>query len=347
VRKLGLPRKKKVLHPQERNTPRVKRKQRAVAGRSRAVGLISTINTMILFKSICKTYKNGDIRALADVDAAIAEGEVFGLIGPNGAGKTTFIRLLLGLIEPSSGHLTRPDRWEPGSRELACVLDGDGVYPDMNIRDNLRFFGSLYDLPESTAEARGSVLLERFGLGMRMGVLVRRLSLGQRKIVSLCRAMLTGPTLLIVDELTAHLDPGNQRQLIEFLRELNKSEGTTVIFSSHDLHHVESLADHIVLIAGGTVRSDIRVDSIRDHVCYPISFRPEGADTLLGSLRMSSFDAFQEGPTTLRVLLRASEGREGDLEGIITSSGGLRSEPRAATLEDLYLARIGPSNAKP
>jgi ABC-type multidrug transport system ATPase subunit len=296
---------------------------------------------MIVFESVSKTYREGKVRALDGVQLAIADQEVFGLIGPNGAGKTTFLRLLLGLLEPTAGRVVVPEAFRPGSPQVACVLDGEGAYPDITVRDNLRFFGSLYGLAEAEAEARGLKHLAYFGLSGEADRLVGRLSQGQKKIVSLCRAMITEPSLLVVDELTATLDPGNQRRLIEFLREMNAARRATVVFASHALQHVQSLARHVVLIAKGRVRADFPPGSLAGFECRTVPCVGAGGARLCERLRAAGFTAFQEAPGACSVVYQGSGPPGAELARLLEGHGVSAAAARPANLEDLYLAYVG------
>jgi ABC-2 type transport system ATP-binding protein len=296
---------------------------------------------MIRYESVSKTYRDGQVHALTEASLEIREHEIFCLIGPNGAGKTTFVRLLLGLIQPTAGKVSVPAAFRPGSPAVACVLDGDGAYPDLTVRDNLRFFGSLYGLSADVAEARGLELLGRFGLADKADALVYRLSQGQKRLVSFCRAMLTEPSLLVVDEVTANLDPGNQRRVIDFLAEINERRGTTIVFSSHDLHHVQQIGGHTVLIADGRVRADLGPDAVQGFTRYAVSgFTPNGRPPAR-LLAESGLLGYQNGLRSLAIVLRRSEGREDDVRALASSLKGSRLESSPATLEDLYLAYVG------
>ncbi len=293
---------------------------------------------VIRFSAVSKLFSNGQVAALTDFSLELRLGEVFGLIGPNGAGKTTFLRLLMGLLKPTSGEISWPDEYQARQSFVACVLDAEGIYLDLSIEDNLQFFGALYGIDPIEVGQRAAECLEHFGLHKKLGVLSGTLSKGQRKIVSLCRALLVRPKVLIVDEITANLDPSVQYQLIDYLLRLNQTQGTTIIFSSHDLVHVTRMAKHIVLVAGGCKRLDMDNDAVSRYRSY----RWQG-DGAMGKLLMEglarhkvryfSFDNSAITAVAPDISQLESAFRAMDLPGITRPS-----EFEPATLEEVFLA---------
>ncbi|MEW6723514.1 MAG: ABC transporter ATP-binding protein [Bacillota bacterium] len=196
--------------------------------------------------------------AVNAVSFQVAPGEVFGLLGPNGAGKTTTIKMISTLLRPTRGrvlvHGIDPEK-EPTRvlSQIGTVLAGERcVYWKLTGRENLEYFGTLYGLYGQELKERVSYLLERFQLAKRGDELVERYSTGMRQRVSLARALLANPKLLILDEPTAGLDPQSARNLREIILEL-KEEGHTVLLTTHYMEEADFLSDRVAIIDHGKI----------------------------------------------------------------------------------------------
>jgi ABC-type multidrug transport system ATPase subunit len=201
--------------------------------------------------------RSPDREALRGVSFTIEAGEVVALIGPNGAGKSTLLRILAGLLLPSSGvarvcglDVVR-DRPRCRARVGTASSDDRGLSPRLTVRQNLRFFGALYDLRPADIEARIRTLAERLEASHLLDRAVRTLSGGERARSALMRALLHRPRVVLLDELTRALDPGAAARLRRQLRAMARSDGMAVLFASHDLSEVEALASRVLLLAHG------------------------------------------------------------------------------------------------
>jgi ABC-2 type transport system ATP-binding protein len=199
--------------------------------------------------------------ALSGVGFEVAAGERLALIGPNGAGKSTLLRILAGLLSPTAGSATVAgldvvaDR--PRSRRAVGAALGDdrGLSPRLSVRQNLRFFAALFGLPAREVDARITDLAARLEATLLLDREVRTLSTGERARAVLTRTLLHRPQVLLLDELTRALDPGAATRLRAQLRLEAEREGVTVLFASHDLAEVESLASKVVLLSRGRVEA--------------------------------------------------------------------------------------------
>ncbi len=296
---------------------------------------------MIEFDNVSKTFENS-VKAMVTLSVQIAKKEIFALVGPNGAGKTTFLRLLLGLLEPTGGRVSLPSTLSVQSGNVGCVLDSEGVYLDLTVRQNFRFFGSLYGLPE--AEAKGIEYLRFFCLFSKVDKPVKTLSKGQRKIVSLCRAMITEPYLLVVDELTANLDPSNQKRLLDFIRELNELKKMIIVFSSHNLNHVAEIAQHILLINKGLGTADFTIDVVNQYTCHIITGENGDIEHMIAFLNNSSFAYYMKSRCVLSTITKDAD-YTNQLENELTNKiNKCKVDSRPATLEDLYSCFVGVDN---
>jgi ABC-2 type transport system ATP-binding protein len=190
----------------------------------------------------------GAIKAVDDVSVTVGQGEIFALLGPNGAGKTTLIRMIIGLIKPDEGTVTR----ELGSTRgaLGYLPEERGLYQDMPILRTLTYFGRLQGMPPRLASEAARSWLDRFDLGTRASEKVKALSKGNQQKVQFAAAILHKPKIAILDEPFSGLDPVNQDVFLDLIREL-KDGGTTVIFSAHQMPLVERLADRVFLMSRG------------------------------------------------------------------------------------------------
>jgi ABC-2 type transport system ATP-binding protein len=202
----------------------------------------------ILVEHLSKSF--GSVRAVDDLSFQVVPGRVTGFLGPNGAGKTTTLRMLLGLVRPTSGVATIGGRsYAQISRPLRTVgaaLEASSFHPGRSARDHLR----LYAPQVGVADARADQVLELVGLSPNADRRVGEFSLGMRQRLALATTLLGDPRVLLLDEPANGLDPEGIRWLRGFLRAL-AAEGRTVLVSSHVLSEVEQTVDDVVIIARG------------------------------------------------------------------------------------------------
>ena len=204
--------------------------------------------------------------AVAGIDLAIDQGEIFGLVGPNGAGKTTTLRMLATLLRPDAGtaeihgwSVTRnPDEVR---RVLGFMPDAFGVYDDMKVWEYLDFFARCYGLPATGRRRMIGDLLELVDLGDRRDAYVQDLSRGMQQRLCLAHALVHDPQVLLLDEPASGLDPRARVELRELLREL-RSMGKTIVISSHILHELEELCTSVAIVDRGQVLAQGRVAEI-------------------------------------------------------------------------------------
>ena len=206
----------------------------------------------------------GDTRAVDGVSLAVPTGSIYGLLGPNGAGKTTILRMLIGIIDPSSGTRRVLGRERPldAAPEVGYLPEERGLYPAMHARDAIAFMGALRGLPMPEGRRRADELLAEHNLGDWAKKPIRSLSKGMAQTVQLLGTIVHRPKLIVLDEPFAGLDAINQGRLEELIRRETRG-GATVIFSTHVIAHAERLCERVAIIAKGRVAFDGRVDEAR------------------------------------------------------------------------------------
>ena len=222
------------------------------------------------------TKRYGDFTAVNDLSFAARRGKILGFLGPNGAGKTSTIRMVLGLVEPTTGSIDVLGASDARAvRERVGFLPEErGLYRRMTPIDAITFFGGLKGLSRAEGRRRASVMLEAQGLGHAAKRQIRHLSKGMAQKVQLLSAIVHEPELVILDEPFSGLDPVNQQALEQVIRDL-AARGATVIFSTHVMQHAERLCDHVVLLAKGRKVFDGSVAQARGHA--PRALVLEGA----------------------------------------------------------------------
>jgi ABC-2 type transport system ATP-binding protein len=206
----------------------------------------------------------GETRAVDRVSLSVPAGSIYGLLGPNGAGKTTTLRMLLGIIDPSSGmrRVLGHDRPLEVAQEIGYLPEERGLYPSMHARDAIAFMGALRGLTLAEGRRRADVLLAEHGLGEWSRKPIRSLSKGMAQLVQLLGTIIHKPHLIVLDEPFAGLDAINQGRLEELIRREARA-GVTIIFSTHVIAHAERLCEHIAIIALGRVVFDGSVAEAR------------------------------------------------------------------------------------
>jgi ABC-2 type transport system ATP-binding protein len=215
------------------------------------------MNWIIETENLGKRY--GDVTAVEGLSLRVAEGEIYAFLGLNGAGKTTTIRMLLGMIKPSSGSATvLGQRVRLGSRDpwagVGYLVETPHAYPELTVLENLEVARRLHPGTERKAVSQ---MIERLGLGAYANRRTGVLSLGNVQRLGLAKALLHGPKLILLDEPANGLDPAGIVEIRELLLELTRQEGVTVFMSSHILAEVSRLADRIGIIHAGRLLKEM------------------------------------------------------------------------------------------
>ncbi|NLZ34892.1 MAG: ABC transporter ATP-binding protein [Clostridiales bacterium] len=205
-------------------------------------------------KNLKKTIGKRDI--IKDISFSIEEGEIFGFLGPNGAGKTTTIRMLVGLIKPTSGNISicgydlQKDN-ENALKEIGAVVENPELYKYLSGRENLMQIARIRKVPKEEVNE----VIRLVGLENRIDDKVRKYSLGMKQRLGLAASLLSNPKLLILDEPTNGLDPSGIIDFREIVKKAAKERGMSVFISSHILSEVQNLCDRVAFINNGVIKS--------------------------------------------------------------------------------------------
>jgi ABC-2 type transport system ATP-binding protein len=231
---------------------------------------------VVAVRGLTKVFKDfwgrPKARAVDNVNFEVRRGEVFGLLGPNGSGKSTTVKMLLGLLYPTKGHIEvfRHSPRHVGTKSRIGYLPEESyLYRYLSSDETLNFFGNLFALSSKEREQRSEQLLEMVGLGKARRRQVGEFSKGMQRRIGLAQALINDPDLIILDEPTAGLDPIGCREVKDLILALAR-RGKTVILSSHLLADVEDVCDRVVIYYGGKIQA---MGTLKDLLAKPDSLR--------------------------------------------------------------------------
>jgi ABC-2 type transport system ATP-binding protein len=214
-------------------------------------------------QNLSKTY--GKQSAVQDLNFRLEEGQIVGFLGPNGAGKSTTLKMLLGLIQPSSGSV-KIDGKDPQDqaislkKQIGYLAENNPLYPEMYVREFLEFIANIHQL--ENAQVRIQEVIEWVGLQKEAHKKIQELSKGYQQRVGIALAIIHDPQILILDEPTSGLDPNQRDEIRDLIQSLQKNR--IILFSSHILSEVEAICDRVLLIHQGKLVSDSPMKEIKD-----------------------------------------------------------------------------------
>jgi len=216
-------------------------------------------------KQLRKSF--GQLVAVNEVSLALDAGKLVGLLGPNGAGKTTTVSMIAGLVTPDRGEVLVDGRrltgdTDPGKRRIGLVPQDVALYEELTARENLRFFGALYNLSGAVLESATAAALALVGLTERARDAVQTFSGGMKRRLNLAAGILHDPDVLLLDEPTVGVDPQSRNAIFDNL-ELLKQRGKALLYTTHYMEEAERLADRIVVIDHGNVVADDTLDGLQ------------------------------------------------------------------------------------
>ena len=288
----------------------------------------------------------GSVRALDNLSIEVSTGSVFGFLGPNGAGKTTTIRLLLGLLEPSSGNsivlgFNTQSQADEIRYRSGALLEHNGLYERLNAVNNLEFYGRVWRIPANDRQTRIRELLTNLDLWDRRKEPVANWSRGMKQKLAMARALLHRPALLFLDEPTAGLDPAAAARLRDDLESLVEQEGVTVFLNTHNLAEAERLCQQIGIIRGGKLVANGAPNQLRARAGNPQleitgkGFSPDAIQELRSRPEVLSAELHNN-----KLTLHLEEGVESaPLVSLLVGSGAQVEEviKDQSSLEDVFL----------
>lgn len=219
-------------------------------------------------KSIFKPkYKT--IKAVNNINFSVEEGEMLAFIGPNGAGKSTTIKMLTGILYPTSGEIKIMDLDPSKQRKQLAYKIGtvfgqkEQLWTHLTPYDNFKFFGAIYDMPENIIEKKIEELKNTFKLQEFINTPVRNLSLGQRIRCEIVAALIHEPEILFLDEPTIGLDPVIKENVRALIKKMNKEYKTTIFLTSHDIGDIEKLCKRVIIINYGKIILDSSMEKLK------------------------------------------------------------------------------------
>jgi len=304
--------------------------------------------TPIELHGLSKTYRlgflmNRKVRALDGLDMVIQPGQVYGLLGPNGAGKSTTIKIVMNLVQATSGTAQlfgRAPRDTEVRRKVGFVPENPAPYEYLTGREFVHLAADLGGVPQSEVRSRTAEVLESVGMARAADLQIRRYSKGMIQRIALAQAVVHRPALLILDEPTSGLDPVGRRMVRDFIL-AERKRGTTVLFCTHIIPDVETLCDRVaVLVNGQRVREG--------GVAELLSASNPQMEIILDGLseeRLRSLGRTLDEVQTLdtRLLVRCKDAEAQQLVAQVLQAGGrvLTLQPARFTLEDLFLQALG------
>ena len=294
------------------------------------------------------TKRFGDRTVVDGVNLAIPRGSVCGFVGPNGAGKTTTLRMLLGLIRPTSGRgsILGGSLTDPASylHKVGALIESPAFYPQLSGRDNLKALTRLGQIPAAVIDPT----LERTGMTARAGDKYRSYSLGMKQRLGIAAALLPSPELLILDEPTNGLDPAGIVEMRGLIRSF-ADDGITVLVSSHLISEIEQVCDHVVMIRGGQLVHQGPVAELAAGRRPDVVVAPEHAADLAQLARILERNGLSvvASPADGTAVVSASGRSAADLNRLAAGDGiTLRQiSERSHSLEDVFFQLTGTDTA--
>jgi ABC-2 type transport system ATP-binding protein len=286
---------------------------------------------MITVEDLRKEY--GGFVAVEGSTFQVDSGEVFGIVGPNGAGKTTTLKMISGLVEPTSGDVSVAGMAADDTdmrRDLGFLPEESPLYEEMTGTSYLKFFADLYDVPDETANRRIHEALDRLDLDHRDRK-IGDMSKGMKRKVAIARSLVNDPSVLVYDEPASGLDPLTTNYIIEFTRDLAE-QGKTIVFSAHNLYHVESICDRVVIMNHGKIIARGTIEEIRErhgHTEYHVYTTVEVPEAVRENGRFRRVVDDMDAVEAVREQAQAAGGRVDDIK---------TEEP---SLEDIFLDVAG------
>ena len=284
---------------------------------------------------------------LDKINFKVRKGEIFGYLGPNGSGKTTTMRIMLGLLKPTSGRALifgeEPDGFNGDLRSrIGVLLENSGLYKRLSAYQNLLYYAKLYGVPDPEREERIRELLEFAGLSGRKNEKTGKFSTGMKRKLGLARAMINDPEILFLDEPTSGLDPESRMHVRDLMLRLSEDEGMTVFLNTHDLAEVEKVCSKAAILDGGSIRACDTIGGLRkshDKPALEITLLDTGYAERTYDLLKLQDPAYNCKRNGRRITVALNGETPSTVLGMLVTNGIAVEEVKNVTksLEDVYL----------
>jgi len=308
--------------------------------------------SIIEVKNLTKMFNK--FTAVDNISFDVKKGEIFGLLGPNGAGKSTTLRMLSTLARPTHGTAIIGGydivKHDTEVRQLIGIVSEKMImYNRLTAKENLWFFGCLFDIPQEVLTKRVDDLLELVQLTPWKNVQVGTFSTGMRQRMNVIRALLNMPQVLYLDEPTLGLDPQSSVEIREFIKKLNRENGTTVVLTTHMMVDADLLCDRIAIVDHGKIVALDTSPNLKKMITGPntniikLNIPNLSSDLTAKIQALECADAVtQESPTELKILVHGNEAFDNIIDAIRKNDGKISSmENLQPTLEDVFLHITG------
>jgi ABC-2 type transport system ATP-binding protein len=303
--------------------------------------------TAILVDTLTKRF--GDFTAVDAISFEIPEGEIFGLLGPNGAGKTTTISMLSTLLEPTSGRaflngIDIQNDQDGVRKAIGIVFQDQSLDEELTAWENMDFHGRLYRIPKAIREQRIGEMLRLVELEDRQESLVKTFSGGMRRRLEIARGLLHEPSILFLDEPTLGLDPQTRNHLWEYIQNLNRRKGITIILTTHYMDEADRLCDRVAIIDRGRIVAMDTPANLKSRVGEDvISITSPDASRIADEIKAPWIVGAEQYDGQVIIRLRSAEDHLLELLGMIGVDGYtiVSISIRKPTLEDVFLHFTG------
>jgi ABC-2 type transport system ATP-binding protein len=300
------------------------------------------VQTMLEVRNATLLY--GDFVAVDNLSFTIKPGDIFGLLGTNGAGKTTTFRMIMGLLEPTEGEILYFGQkvGYHNVNEIGYMIEERSLLTKITVKELMLYFGQLKDMDKKMIEERLDYWLKRFKIEAYKNKKIKELSKGNQQKVQFISAIINNPKLLVLDEPFSGLDPINLELFVEVIRDFQK-QGSMVVFSSHQLDHVESFCEEVVVLEKGHAVIAGRLEAVKDdfkkqniHVVADVDI--EHLKTIEGVERVI------ENANGIVVKIAHEDVRKSVFDYVKTCENVTKFDVEKATLSEIFIAKVGHSH---
>jgi ABC-2 type transport system ATP-binding protein len=288
----------------------------------------------------------GELVAVDHLSFDIKPGEIFGLLGTNGAGKTTTFRMIMGLLEPTEGEVLYFGQkvGYHNVNEIGYMIEERSLLTKITVKELMLYFGQLKDMDSKTILERLDYWLERFNITEYKNKKIKELSKGNQQKIQFISAIINNPKLLVLDEPFSGLDPINTELFVEVIRDFQK-QGSMVVFSSHQLDHVESFCEEIIVLEKGKVVISGQIDQIKKDFKKQ-SIKIKGDIDLNEIKKIKGVYKIVENTNEVIVKIENNEIIKDVFDYVKTCSNITKFDVELAALSEIFIAKVGQNHEK-